>query len=119
MSFGLFLLRLIVGTIFAAHGYTKLFGGPGKTLSPEAERYLGPGFAQSYQRGRPGFTEFLLSADMLVAIGKAHWRSGLFSPGGYELPLSLLGACLAMLAGGAGKISIDGIVSAIRCRDEY
>jgi len=37
MSFGLLLLRLIVGGIFAVPGYPKLFGGPGK-LSFDHER---------------------------------------------------------------------------------
>lgn len=146
MSFGLLLLRLIVGGILTVHGYPKLFGGPEKPIGPRANRYLGPGFVQHMQMGRAGFTEslrgmgvpmpevmalvagaveffggfllmlgwltrlaaLLVSADMVVAIRKVHWQNGLVGPTGFEFPLSLLGACLALLFAGPGKISVDG-----------
>ena len=145
VSLGLLFLRLIAGGIFAAHGYGKLFGGPGKPVHPLAARHLGAGFVQSVQNGPAGFVEtlrrlevqepetvatfvggaeffgglslmlglftrlaaLLLSGDMAVAISKVHWRNGLIAQGGYEFPLSMLGACLALLFGGAGKLSLD------------
>lgn len=53
VSLGLLILRVAVGGIFAVHGYTKVFGGPGKseTVSPEAERLLGAGFKQFMDYG--------------------------------------------------------------------
>jgi len=143
-SLGLLILRLIVGGIFAVHGYPKLFGGPDKPVHPLLAEYLGPGFVQAMQNGPGGFrgllerlrlpnpermatfvggVEFfgglllalglytrlsalLLSGDMAVAIGKVHWRNGLVGQGGFELPLSLLGACLTLLFAGPGKISL-------------
>ena len=52
-SLGLFLLRLIFGSLIALHGYPKLFGGQGKSQSirPELERVLGQGFTQSVEGG--------------------------------------------------------------------
>ncbi|MBI2954332.1 MAG: DoxX family protein [Chloroflexi bacterium] len=140
MNLGLLLLRLIVGNIFAVHGYPKLFVGPEKQVAPEAVRYLGPGFVQQMQVGRKGFAEglrgmgvpmaemmavvvgtveffgglllmlgcftrpiaLLLSADMVVAIWKVHWPYGLVGPKGFEFPLSLLGACLALFFADSG-----------------
>lgn len=143
---GLLILRLIVGGIFVAHGYPKLFGGPGKEIRPAAAQFLGPGFVQAVERGGPetfattlerlgvpeprlmawfvGGVEFvggillaigwltrlvalLLAGDMLVAIVRVHWRNGLIGPGGFEFPLALLGACLALAGTGPGRFSID------------
>lgn len=48
---GLLLLRLIIGGLFMAHGYPKLFGGPGKTVPARVQRHLGLGFVQAMERG--------------------------------------------------------------------
>lgn len=52
-SLGLFLLRLIFGSLIAIHGYPKLFGGQGKSqgVRPELQKVLGEGFAQSVEGG--------------------------------------------------------------------
>lgn len=50
-SVGLLFLRMFTGTIFAVHGFAKLFGGTGKKVHPLARRYLGDGFAQAMDRG--------------------------------------------------------------------
>jgi uncharacterized membrane protein YphA (DoxX/SURF4 family) len=50
--------RLILGGIFAVHGYTKLFGGPGRPVSGTAARYLGTGFSNMLSGGGiPAVTE--------------------------------------------------------------
>ncbi len=43
--------RAIMGSIFVAHGYPKLFGGTGKPVSETAARILGPGFVQAVSNG--------------------------------------------------------------------
>ena len=50
----------------------------------------------------------LLAVDMLVAMLTVHRRGGFFAPGGIELVLTLIGACLALAGLGAGPWSVDG-----------
>lgn len=78
VSLGLLLLRVVIGSIFAVHGYPKLFGGPGKSaaVSPQAEKVLGKGFAQHMDYGGiagvAGFVESLgLPAPKTMAFALA------------------------------------------------
>jgi len=48
---GLLLVRLMVGAIFSAHGYPKLFGKPGGGVHAATARYLGEGFVRFMERG--------------------------------------------------------------------
>ena len=52
---GLFLLHVVAGTTLAAHGYPKLFGGPGKQPHPVLARTMGTNYPAAVERGRPGF----------------------------------------------------------------
>lgn len=116
-------LRLALGAIMVAHGYPKVFGG----LHHHAQ------FVASL--GMPGwlgyvsaFAEFLggillivgfltrpaalaICIDMVVAIGKVHWKSGLVGAnhGGYEFPLALAAIAFALIFYGGGPIAIDHI----------
>lgn len=49
----LLLLRIITGGTLAAHGYTKLFGGTGRTPPEILTRIYGPNFAQAVDTGGP------------------------------------------------------------------
>jgi putative oxidoreductase len=49
-----------------------------------------------------------LGVNMVLAITKVHWKGGLVGRGGYEFPLVLLAAVIALWAGGPGALSIDG-----------
>jgi putative oxidoreductase len=110
-------LELIIGVIFFAHGLQKV-GDPA-------------GFAQRAIGGIPLFLSFLVIAAelggglllltgllvrlgalghicvMLVAISQVHWGYGLSGQGGFEFPLALLAAALALLILGGDPLSID------------
>jgi putative oxidoreductase len=117
-SWGLTALRIVVGIVFLAHGYQKLF------------KFGFHGVAGMFAHmgiPLPGFfavvvtlVEFvgglllivgiatraaaaLIAVDMLVAVLAVHLKNGFFNPGGIEYPLTLLAAsvCLAIAGGGA------------------
>ena len=146
---GLLLLRLVAGVTLAAHGYPKLFGGPGRQAHPTLVKAMGPNFPAAVERSGPGFAAGLekmgvpypqlaarlsgvtelggglalaagfmtrpigLAAafNMGVATWKAHWKNGFYGQGGYEFPLLLGTAALALALTGPGAISIDGLIA--------
>lgn len=123
-SFGLLVLRLVVGGIFAAHGAQKVF------------EYTIPGTIGSFSgMGIPlpeiaaplvAFLELiggillalglftrpvgvLLAVDMVVALIAVHLPAGLWvGEGGYEFVAVLGAAALALGFTGAGRFSLDG-----------
>ena len=53
-----------------------------------------------------------LAFAMLVAIFSVHFENGLFmSNNGYEFGLALLAASVSLLFSGAGKVSVDALIS--------
>jgi putative oxidoreductase len=48
---GLLLVRMMLGGIFTAHGYPKVFGQPGGAVDPHVARLLGEGFVGFMERG--------------------------------------------------------------------
>ena len=126
-GYGLTVLRIFVGIIFAAHGSQKLFGwfgggGLAGTAQWMESIGLGPG---TLMAALAGGTEFFgglaliigllarpaalgLSFTLLVAIFSVHIHNGLFmANNGYEFALALLGGTVAVLIEGAGKLSLD------------
>jgi len=128
VSYGLLLLRLVLGLTLAAHGAQKLFGsfeGPGlKGLAGFFGgnlRFRAP-FAMAVLAGLGEFGGGLLVAAglltplgsfalvnvMFVAIATAHWKAGFFSTkGGYEYNLLIIAAADAIAAIGPGRYSLD------------
>ncbi|CAI8966013.1 DoxX family protein [Pseudomonas sp. fls2-241-R2A-110] len=130
-SYGLTVLRVFVGIIFAAHGSQKLFGmfggyGIAGTAQYMESLGLAPGHLMAILSGGTEFFGGLaliigllvrpaalgLTFLSLVAIFTVHISHGLFmSNNGYEFALALLGGSIAVLIEGAGKLSVDRAIA--------
>jgi putative oxidoreductase len=126
---GILLLRIVVGSVFFAHGAQKLFGWWGGGGIQGTAKWLGstgfrPPFlmavlvALSESSGAllvvgvaTPFVALALAAAMVVAVGTAHWKNGFWSgKGGYEFNLVLWSAAVAIAAIGPGRFSIDRLL---------
>lgn len=126
MSYGLLLLRVVIGAIFFGHGTQKLFGWWGGGGLKGTAGWLGTmGFrGPSAMSVLVAFGEssgllFALglltplaalgtASAMVVAIGAVHWQKGFWlANGGYEFNLALLAAVVAVAAIGPGRFSLD------------
>lgn len=124
-------LRLPISIIFMAHGSQKLFGwfggyglqGTGQWM---ASIGLEPGVLMAFLAGSGEFfgglfiliglltrpAAAVLAFTMVVAILSTHISNGLFlSNGGYEFGLALLAAAVSLAISGAGKLSVDSLLS--------
>ncbi len=124
-------LRLPISIIFMAHGSQKLFGwfggyglqGTGQWM---ASIGIEPGVLMAFLAGSGEFFGGLLlliglltrpaaivtAFTMVVAILSVHIGNGLFlSNNGYEFGLALLAATISLAVSGAGKLSVDEILS--------
>ncbi|MNL39087.1 putative oxidoreductase MhqP [compost metagenome] len=130
-GYGLTVLRIVVGIIFAAHGSQKLFGAfGGYGLAGTAQYMESIGLAPGYLMATlAGGTEFFAGLALiigllvrpaalgltflsLVAIFSVHISNGLFmANNGYEFALALLGGSIAVLIEGAGKLSADRAIA--------
>jgi putative oxidoreductase len=123
---GLLVARVLLGVIFAAHGYQKLvtFGLAGATesfrgMGVPAPEIAAPVVAVVELVGGialiagafTGIVGLLLAIDMLVAVLLVHLSAGLFiDNGGWELVGALGAGALALAAVGAGRFSVDGLL---------
>ena len=122
-SWGLTVLRVVVGIVFFAHGWQKVFGmgihnvagffghagiplplvSAGIVMTVE---FLGGallilGVATRLAAG-------LNAIDMLVAILAVHLKNGFFAQSmGVELPLILMAACICLMIAGPGAASVE------------
>lgn len=104
---GLLAMRLVVGGVFAAHGYPKLFGGEGKQVHPTVARYLGQGFVKSVEHGSP--KQFATAVERIGApmpMLMAWFVGGLEFFGGIALALGYLTRLVALLLAGEMVVSI-------------
>jgi putative oxidoreductase len=127
VEYGLLLLRLVVGLLFAGHGAQKLFGwfgggGPQGTAAffsslgyrrPAAMAVLaglselGGGLLLATGLLTP-VAAFLLATVMLNAIATVVWPKGFL--GGYEFEVTLMTVAVALAATGPGEISLDDAI---------
>jgi putative oxidoreductase len=130
MAIGRLALRVVVGSVFVAHGLQKLtgeFGGSGLAGTEkvmEATRMYPPrrnalavalaetlgGVGIALGAATPVATAAVVAA-MAVAIRKVHAKNGFFnSKGGVEFNLTLAAAAAASVIDGPGKLSLDALV---------
>jgi putative oxidoreductase len=126
MSYGLLLLRVVVGGTMAGHGAQKLLGwfdGPGlggvrKMLGSFGFRWpalMALGLALTECAGLLFAVGFLtpfaalgIAVVMLNAVALVHFKNGFWNGnGGYEFNLVLLTVAVAVSATGPGRFSID------------
>ncbi|MBS3117791.1 DoxX family protein [Candidatus Woesearchaeota archaeon] len=122
----LLILRVVVGVIFIAHGYVKLFGGiPGFTglltnigvpfpaLAAWALAILEFFGGIAILLGiLTKLASTLLAMDMAVALFTVHLKNGFFiQDGGIELVFLLLGATSSLALLGSGRWSLKMVIS--------
>ena len=125
-SWGIAILRMVVGVVFLMHGYQKLFvwgfGGVAAFLTPlgiPAPSVMAVVLTLVELLGGVAlvagvltrWAAMLLALDMLVAILAVHLKNGFFEPKGYEFVLTLLAACVALGLAGPGAASVDGAIA--------
>ena len=129
MSYGLLLLRVVIGGTVFAHGAQKLFGWFGGHGLRGTAGFFGsmgwrPPLLMAFLAGVGetsglafafGFLTPLaalgIATVMLNAIFAVHWRNGFFNgDGGVEFPLTLAAVAVAVAATGPGRFSIDNAI---------
>ena len=122
-SCGLAVLRIVVGVVFAMHGWQKIhafhlagvtgmlshLGFPMPTVLAVTlitVEFLG-GLLLITGLATRG-PAVLIAVDMLVAIITVHMKNGFFAPAGIELPFTLLGAAICLAISGGGSFSRKG-----------
>ena len=124
-GWGLFVLRLAMGSVFIAHGAQKLFGafgGPGLNgfSGMMAKMGLKPALAWALAVALVEFVggiflalgfltqvaAGLIAVVMAVALFTVHLTNGFFLPHGFEFVLVLFAAAIALATLGPGNFAI-------------
>ena len=126
LSIGIAIVRIIVGVIFAAHGYQKFFvygidgaigaftqmgvPAPNITAPLVAVVELGGGIALILGL-LTRLAAFALAIDMFVAVVLVRLKGGFFMPNGAEFEILLCLASVALVISGAGAFSVDEAIA--------
>jgi putative oxidoreductase len=117
-------MRLVVGIIMVAHGYTKIIpSGALYTFSHAVVHMHLPvwlGYVAAFTEFFGGMllivglltrvAAFMTAIDMAVAIIKVHLHAGLMGPNSFALPLSLFAMSLMLVFTGCGWLGLDDFV---------
>jgi len=117
--FALLVVRIALGAIMIAHGYSKVFGGfhghqqiVGSIGLPGWMAYLST--ATEFAGGiaivlgvATRFCSLAFLIEMAVAILRVHLKNGLKGPGGYEFPLSLAAMAFLLMCFGGGPFGFN------------
>jgi putative oxidoreductase len=126
LNAALTVLRLVVGSIFVAHGAQKLFllGLPAVTGGFSQMGMPFPWLVAPLVAGVEligglalifglvtRLASVALALDMLGAILLVHLPGGFFLPAGVEFALAMLGATVALGLAGPGEFSLDAVLA--------
>ncbi len=133
-SFAALVLRIVLGIIFVAHGYPKLYKkdfGPKGFAAFLKNLNVVPPLFWAYAVGITEFfgglclilgiwtqlASFLIACIMMAAMWKVKFKTGLFAKtmeggwvGGYELDLSLGAIAVGLTVSGGGVFSLDHLL---------
>jgi putative oxidoreductase len=121
---GSLVMRLVLGVIMVAHGYTKIIpSGALYSFSHTVFRMHLPiwlGYVSAFTEFFGGmliivglFTRvaaFMTAIDMTVAIIKVHLHGGLLGPNSFALPLALFAISMMLVFTGCGWLGLDDFV---------
>ena len=117
-------MRLVLGIIMVAHGYTKIIpSGALYTFSHTVAHMQLPvwlGYVSAFTEFFGGMllivglltrvAAFMTAIDMAVAIIKVHLHGGLLGPNSFALPLALFSISLMLVFTGCGWMGLDDFV---------
>jgi putative oxidoreductase len=126
LSLGIAIVRIIVGIIFAAHGYQKFFvygldgavgaftqmGVPAPSITAPLVAIVELGGGIALILGLlTRLAAFALAIDMFVAVVLVRLKGGFFMPNGAEFEILLCLASVALVISGAGALSVDEAIA--------
>ena len=123
-GFGALFMRLVLGVIMVAHGYTKIIpSGALYSFSHMVAHMHLPvwlGYVAAFTEFFGGMllivglltrvAALMTAIDMAVAIIKVHLHGGLLGPNSFALPLALLSISLMLVFTGSGWLGLDDFV---------
>ena len=121
---GAMVMRLVLGIIMVAHGYTKIIpSGALYTFSHTVAHMNLPvwlGYVSAFTEFFGGMllivglltrlAAFMTAIDMAVAIIKVHLHGGLMGPNSFGFPLALFAISLMLVFSGCGWLGLDDFV---------